>query len=231
MLNGFDISNWQKNMNAGALPGDFAIMKATEGTSYVNPSCDTHYQQAKKSGKLLGVYHFASGSDAIKEADYFVSNIKGYIGEAILVLDWEADAVKKGTAWAANWLWRVKDKTGIAPLIYMSKSVCNAYNWVEVAKTCGLWVACYPQSASKMGYEAYPSGMSMNTGAWPTAAIWQYTSNGYLNGVGPLDLNHAYMTRDAWAKYAGSSVSSNSSNTTGISMLENDAYKVTIQKK
>lgn len=230
MLNGFDVSNWQKSMNAGTLPGDFCICKATEGTSYVNPSCDTHYQQAKRAGKLLGVYHFASGSDAVKEADYFLANIQGYIGEALLVLDWEADAVKKGTAWAQNWLWRVHDRSGVWPLIYMSESVCKSYNWAEVAKNCGLWVARYP-SASKMGYEAYPSGMSMNTGAWATAAIWQYTSNGYLNGVGPLDLNHAYMTREAWSKYAGTKPSTAAPSTPATSTLENNEYTVTVTRK
>lgn len=227
MLNGFDVSNWQNSMNAGTLPGDFAIMKATEGTSYVNPSCDTHYQQAKKAGKLLGVYHFASGSDAVKEADYFVSNVKGYVGEALLVLDWEADAVKKGASWALNWLWRVHDKTGVWPLIYMSQSVCTAYDWAEVAKNCGLWVAKYP-SSSKMGYEAYPSGMSFGTGAWRSCAIWQYTSNGYLNGSGPLDLNHAYMTRDAWKKYAGAAEAGGAP---APSVLENDRYRITVEEK
>lgn len=240
MLNGFDLSNWQKDADAGKLPGDFAIMKATEGTSYVNPSCDRHYQQAKNAGKLLGVYHFASGTDAIAEADFFIRNITGYIHHAILALDWEADAVKRGPNWAMNWLWRVHEKTGVWPLIYMSQSVANNTAWADVASKCGLWVARYPTSRA-VGYDGGMDWGKASTGPWKTSAIWQYTSTGRLSGYGGnLDLNHAYMTRDGWNKYA----CGDSGNVSGVgkpsgkpddiskvSTLEDDDYKVTIERK
>ena len=35
-MNGIDISNWQKGINLAAVPGDFVIMKVTEGTGYVD---------------------------------------------------------------------------------------------------------------------------------------------------------------------------------------------------
>lgn len=232
MLNGFDLSNWQKDANAGTLPGDFALMKATEGTGYVNPSCDRHYQQAKKSGKLLGVYHFASGTDAVKEADFFIKNIKGYIGDAIMVLDWEADAIKKGPNWALNWLWRVNQQTGVWPLIYMSQSVANNPAWSEVAKNSGLWVARYPTSAN-VGYDGGSSWGKAATGPWQTCAIWQYTSSGRLPGYnGNLDLNHAYMTREGWTKYAaGGSGANRPVDKKQVTTLSNDEYNVTIERK
>lgn len=239
MLNGFDLSNWQKDAAAGAIPGDFAIMKATEGTGYVNPSCDRHYQQAKKAGKLLGVYHFASGGDAVAEADFFLKNIKGYIGEALMVLDWEGDAIKRGTAWATNWLWRVHEKTGIWPLIYMSQSVANSTAWADVAKNCGLWVARYPTSRN-VGYEGGADWGKATTGPWKTIAIWQYTSTGRLSGYsGNLDLDHAYMTRDGWKAYANGGKVSGSTSSSGsdnkpvpvVDTLENESYKVTIERK
>ena len=88
-LKGIDIASWQANLNAETIPADFVIVKATEGTSYVNPFCDKHFQQAKKAGKKLGVYHFARNSinSAEAEANFFVNNIKGYVKQAILVLD------------------------------------------------------------------------------------------------------------------------------------------------
>ena len=88
-MNGIDISSHQNGINLNAVPCDFVITKATQGTSYVNPDCDRAYQQAKAAGKCLGVYHYASGGGAIAEADFFLKNVQGYIGEAILVLDWE----------------------------------------------------------------------------------------------------------------------------------------------
>ena len=89
-LNGIDISHWQDGINLNKISFDFCIMKATESTSFVDGCCDKFYQTVKKLGKLLGVYHFARGTGSgVEEADYFLSNIKNYIGEAILVLDFE----------------------------------------------------------------------------------------------------------------------------------------------
>lgn len=36
-LNGIDISNWQSGINLAVVPCDFVVIKATEGTGYVNP--------------------------------------------------------------------------------------------------------------------------------------------------------------------------------------------------
>ena len=35
-LNGIDVSNWQKGINLAAVPADFVICKATQGTTYVS---------------------------------------------------------------------------------------------------------------------------------------------------------------------------------------------------
>ena len=51
--------------------------------------CIRDSQQGLKLGKKLGVYHFAGKNGASQEAEYFVNNIKGYIGKALLALDWE----------------------------------------------------------------------------------------------------------------------------------------------
>lgn len=233
-MNGIDISNWQKDIDAGAVPGDFVICKATEGTSYVSPSCDRQYQAAKRAGKLLGVYHFATGAGAAAEADWFVKNIKGYIGEAILVLDWEANALKKGVSYALEFLRQVHSKTGVWPLIYMSQSVVNQYDWSEVAKLCGLWVAQYPSVNTVNGYQNWDFTKTIKH--WKTVAIWQYASTGKLQGYAAnLDLNKAYMTREAWMRYAGSTTASAPSTDVSVgnstSILENDEYTVTINKK
>lgn len=37
-MNGIDISSFQSELNAGIVPSDFVIIKATEGTNYINPS-------------------------------------------------------------------------------------------------------------------------------------------------------------------------------------------------
>ena len=56
-LNGIDISSWQSGINLTVVQCDFVVIKATEGTNYVNPDYDRAYRQAKAAGKCLGIYH------------------------------------------------------------------------------------------------------------------------------------------------------------------------------
>lgn len=194
-LLGIDVSKWQDNSIVKDAP-DFAIMKATEGAGYVDPTCDAKYQLAKTCSKLLGVYHFARPdlNSAIAEARFFVENIKGYIGEAILALDWEQPGTQWNVAWAKEWLDEVKNLTGIKPLIYMSASVVNQYDWSSVVNgDYGLWIAGYPDSRSSWDVPDFP----YSTGAWAGAAMWQYTSS-----AGALDRDIFYGDIEAWKAYA-----------------------------
>lgn len=199
MLTGIDISKWQGagfNVDAAA---DFVICKATEGTGYVDPLCDKFYQQAKAKGKLLGVYHFARpdlGTTGEAEAEFFVKNIKGYIGEAILVLDYECAPYSDD--WAYAFAKRVHDLTGVWPMLYASASKINGVNWSKTAKNCGLWIAGYPNAYNVPNPPTpKPSDMPYGIGAWPFWAIWQYTSS-----AGALDRDIANMDATAWRKYA-----------------------------
>lgn len=205
-LNGIDVSHYQDGINLATINADFVIMKATEATSYVDPCCDSHYQEAKRAGKLLGVYHFARGiGSGIEEADYFLRNVEGYIGEAVLVLDFEYTnkPTNENVNWAKTWLDRVYQKTGVRPLIYMSHSVTRHTDWTSVAKNYGLWVARYTSNNVVNGYQKDPWLGEEGTGAFSIVAIHQYTSTGRLSGWnGNLDLDIAYMTKDAWNKYA-----------------------------
>lgn len=205
-MNGIDIASYQAGINLNVVPCDFVIIKATQGTGYVNPDCDRAYQQAKAAGKCLGVYHYAGGGGAVEEADFFLKNIAGYIGEAILVLDWEEIQNPNfgNVSYAKQFLARVYERTGVRPLIYMSKSVCRDYDWSSVANAnYGLWVAQYG-SNNPTGYQISPWTDTKGTGAFKTIAIHQYSSNGRLNGWDAgIDINIAYMNREAWNKYAG----------------------------
>lgn len=201
-MNGIDVSNWQAGINLAAVPADFVIMKATQGTNYISPDCDRQYQQAKKAGRLLGVYHYVAGGNAIAEADYFVNNIKGYIGEAILAIDWEAEqnGAWGNEAYLEQLVRRVIERTGVKPLIYSMASRYAQVATVAKKLDCGLWIAQYA-SNDPTGYQAHP----WNEGAY-ACAIRQYTSAGRLPGYGGnLDLNIAYMDRNAWMKYAAKS--------------------------
>ena len=203
-LNGIDISNWQAGINLSAVPADFVIIKATQGTTYVSPEADTQYQGAKSAGRLLGVYHFATGDGAVEEAKFFLSNVKGYLGEAALFLDWEDAVVTQGVGYAKAFLDYVYQQTGIRPLIYMSKSVTNSYDWSTVSANYGLWVAQYADS-NPTGYQDDPWTDAKGYGSWSGPAIFQYASTGRLSGYdGNLDLDKFYGDAKAWQVYTKS---------------------------
>lgn len=197
-LNGIDIASYQSGIDLTVVPCDFVIIKATQGTGYVNPDCDRAYQQAKRAGKLRGTYHYVGGGNAVAEADYYINNIKGYIKDGLLAIDWEAEqnGAWGNEAYLEQLVRRVIERTGVKPLIY---SMASRYAQVAaVAKKldCGLWIAEYADM-NPTGYQAHP----WREGAYG-CAIRQYASTGRLNGWGgDLDLNIAYMTRDQWAKY------------------------------
>jgi len=202
MLKGIDISHHQRGITKFGNDVDFVIIKATEGVGYVDEQCDRLYQQAKKDGKLLGVYHYARpdlNNSAIAEADWFIKNIQGYIKEAILVLDWE-EGYLGDVAWVKTFLDRVKEKTGVKALLYASRSPINSFNWSSVvAGDYGLWVADYGANTGQAGNKPVVKW-------WPFYILWQYTSRGHISGYsGNVDMNYFYGDAETWRKYATSS--------------------------
>lgn len=202
-MNGIDISGYQAELNAGIVPSDFVIIKATEGTNYINPTWEEQAGQVIQTNKLLGFYHFASVGNPIAEADFFISVVKDYIGKAVLVLDFEAGAINAwGNVGARQFLNRVKEKTGINPMIYMSAEVTRQFNWSIISNTNPLWVAQYA-SMNPTGYQSEPWTDGKGYGAWSSAAIHQYSSAGSLaNWNGNLDINLAYINANQWKALA-----------------------------
>lgn len=201
-MNGIDISRWNP-IDLSKVPCDFVIVKATQGTSYVSPRYKEQITQANSLGKLLGIYHYAGGGGAIAEAEHFINVVKDYIGKAILVLDWEGDQNPNfaSPAYAMAWLDYVKEKSGITPFIYMSKSVCRQYakQWNN---SYPLWCAQY-KNQHPTGYQDNPWTDSKGFGPWDGCKILQYSSKGSLPGYnGNLDLDKSYMDGSEWLRWA-----------------------------
>lgn len=197
-LNGIDVSNWQNGINLAAVPADFVICKATQGNSYVSPDCVRQVEQAAAAGKLVGTYHYISGSGAVAEADFYLNNIKNWIGKYMMCLDWESNQNSQwgNESYLKQVVQRIIERTGIPPVIYVQQSRLSAVKPIADELNCGLWVAQYA-NMDQTGYQATP----WNEGAY-TCAIRQYSSAGRLSGYsGNLDLNKFYGDRNAWLKY------------------------------
>lgn len=203
-MSALDVSSHQSGIDVRQAGTDIVIAKATESDWYVNPDCDRVVQDSLRAGKATGVYHFADTGRAAKaEADFFVTNTRGYIGKGVMpILDWEPRA-PGDTAWARQWLDIVQQAYGVKPMIYMQLSTENAYDWsAVVAGDYGLWLAggWYYNTALTKDQAPNPYWRLRN---WPHAAMWQYTSNGRVYGwSGGVDLSEFYGDFTAWNKYA-----------------------------
>lgn len=201
-----DISNWQagldiptvvKNGGLGAV-----VVKATEGVSYVDKSCDKFVQQCIENGIQFGFYHFARNNDASVEAEFFRKNTKGYEGKGIPILDWEDG---QSVSWVNEFVKRYHELTGVWPWIY-----ANPWRFRQgaVNGNCGRWVAGYPKNGiTDINYgknNSLPS--SYNVGS---VCAWQFSSSVRISGYnGNLDGDVFYGDKEAWSKYATGGASS-----------------------
>lgn len=192
-MKGFDISHHNGNNAIEMCMSresdlQFVIIKATEGKTWVDPMLRRNAADAGIYGLGIGFYHYArpeNGNSPEDEAKHFVRTIAKYIGNAVLVLDYEGQAHVYGQDWALKFLDTVYDMTGVRPLIYLSGSYLKGYG--KIARSnYGLWVASY----------TYKPGKYVSTSEWDIYAMWQYENT-------PFDLdefNGSIKQFEAYAK-------------------------------
>lgn len=229
MINGIDISNWQASLSLITNRPGFAILKATEGSAFVDKSCDKFAQQCIKENIPFGFYHFARTGSATQQARFFRNNTKGYEGIAIPILDFE-DA-RCDNSWMESFVKEYHAITGVFPWIYMNNDFINnrGYGTNYVKKNCGLWMAGYPSRATT--YPANTVCPYKHTG-W-TLAAWQFTDRLRFGGLS-VDGDVFYGSVDTWKRYATGGKPSTPTSTSASSKqetLENNHYKITIQSK
>ena len=203
-LHGFDISNWQAGINAGALPADIVIVKATEGLNFVDKYCEGFYQSAKKAGKLLGHYHFARNNSPEAEAQFFWKNTKNYSRESVPILDMEDASIGNVQAWCERFATKYYELSGVYPMIYTSASWLAKFKKSWLQEKCALWLAGYPTPATTWHTGTPPYSIA----PWTTITGWQFTSSFAYAGR-KLDANLFYVDRDGWKKIAGGTTNTN----------------------
>lgn len=196
-----DIASYQAGLDlrAAAAEIDGVIIKVTEGTGYVNPSCDKHWGQARDAGLLRGFYHFAGNSNPVAEADYFMQHAAGYFGSGVPVLDWEGN---QDVAWVNAFVRRVHDVKGVWCWIYANPW---RFNQGGVEQNCMRWVAAYPEVSSPTFAQAEGWDAPSADGV---VGAWQFASDGRLScWGGNLDFDLFYGDAAAWAAYCGAGAS------------------------
>lgn len=191
---GIDVSHWQGQigwLQVGAAGYDFAFAKATEGTTYIDPTYVTNRAGAAAAGLRIGAYHFArpaGTSDAaaiasgIAQADYFVAAAQPRRGDLLPVLDLEKSGglgVARLTAWTQAFLDQVYARLGTRPLIYASPSFWKTSlgdTPLFAADGNRLWIAHWTKASLPLLPAAGWSGLG-----W---TFWQWTSCSSVPGIG-----------------------------------------------
>lgn len=143
MLRGTDISAYQDSIPAG----DFCILKATEGLSYIDPPFAARWATLGSEGRLRGAYHFAHPSNPPNgEASFFLSTVEhrgGFNRGDIPVLDFEVDdgmSAAHCASWARQWIAAVENALSRPVVVY------TFLNFAETGHCAGLgssplWIA------------------------------------------------------------------------------------------
>lgn len=179
-VHGIDISHYQGRINWGQLAqthaGDFPIrfifMKATEGGDHRDDTFRQHFDSAYKYNFIRGAYHFfRPHTDARKQADFFIRNVKLLPGDLPPVLDVEdrgkrsKEELQKAVK---TWLDNVEAHYGVKPILYTSYKFKVRYLDNPVFDVYPYWIAHY--YVDSVRYK----------GRWH---FWQHTDVGTVPGV------------------------------------------------
>lgn len=186
IYDGIDVSGWQGNIDYSEVASsgiEIVYMKASEGTSFVDPYFNQNYTNAKANGLKVGFYHYLtarSNSEAVAQANFFVSTISGMIPDCRLAMDFESFgslSTEEINEIGLTFMQTVESLSGKEMVIYSDTS--NASNIFGGGLTnYPLWVAQYEVE------EPTPNGN------WDSWVGWQYTDAGEISGI------NGYVDRD-----------------------------------
>ena len=185
-IHGIDVSHHQGEIDWEAVkatdkqeyPIRFVFMKATEGGDHKDRLFADNFRQAREVGLVRGAYHFYNpNTDPIRQADFFISQVKLETGDLAPVLDVERKPRSKAQLQAdlVKFLNRLEQHYGVKPIIYTSYKYRLHYLDTPELSSYPLWIAHY-----------YVDALSYD-GPWQ---FWQHTDYGTVPGIEEnVDLN------------------------------------------
>jgi lysozyme len=196
LLSGPDVASYQHPNGApidwSAVRRDghsWAFVKATEGTTYVNPGFRGDWRDSAAAGLYRGAYHYARPSAAAGSARAQASAFANTIGPQRVpgtlppVLDLEETGNLSPAAlatWVREFLTSTQAFTGRVPMIYTYPNFWkNAMAGNRSFTGYPLWIANYGVSSPQLL-------------GWSNYTFWQYTSTGTVKGIatpGATDIN------------------------------------------
>ena len=200
-VTGVDVSCYQGDIDWETLESQnigFAYIKATEGSSYVDPNFSYNWTEAAKTDLRIGAYHFFSfESPGDTQADSFINTVKAadnmlppvvdveYYNDFKTKKDIDTTSIKAELRKLVD---KLNDNYEIRPIIY-----CDEKTYVDIVNgdfsDCDLWY--------RSVYAPAPSDVS-----W---TFWQYSNRHVLKGYKGeeryIDMNVFAGKKDAFASY------------------------------
>jgi lysozyme len=219
-LEGVDVSFYDATIDWASVKSSgraFAIAKATEGSTIVDPQFATNWPGMKAAGVVRSAYHFFHcSSDPVTQASFFLGVMgpleQGDLPPSLDFEDTTTCSASTGISMAIQWLDAVAAKTGTLPIIYTSVHVLSQFtNPQALAGHAQLWVANWGVSCPNV-----PSPYT----DW---VFWQYSATGTVpgiptsNGAADLDQFNGDMNALLALTVGGSATTSTSSSSSSTS--------------
>lgn len=198
-----DISHWQgfpdfEQVAADGVVG--CIMKATEGTSYIDPNRATNFVNANKAGIACCTYHWIKpGGNAADQMDFYLSVVDPVQGER-MVIDYEENGCTLDDLKEAVSALKA-DGRDLQVTVYsghLLKEQLGSKNDQFLRENTDLWLAQYTSGTP-----------SWSSGTYDHWTLWQYSESGEIDGIDDtaVDLNNFNGNDEAlvsWINPAGS---------------------------
>lgn len=204
-VKGVDVSSYQGDIDWKVLASqniDFAFIKATEGSGFVDPMFETNYSEATKTNLRVGAYHFFSyDSSGLTQAENFISTVPKSEDMLPPVIDVEfygdkannlpdKEETQKNLSLMIE---KLEEYYGKKPIIYATGKAYNLYI-ADSYKDYDIWVRnVFINAGLSDGRE------------W---AFWQYTDKAKLDGYNGkekyIDMNVFNGTEEEFENYGNS---------------------------
>ena len=198
-VRGVDVSHYQGSIDWRVLSGqgiDFAYIKATEGSSFVDPQFERNWTEASNTELRIGAYHFFSfESSGEAQANHFLKHITKAERMLPPAVDVEPYGVYRGKEALDSrvmselkvWLAMVEAEMGVKPVVYTVKAYHEQLQ--EELPGYDLWI--------RRVYSSPPAEIE-----W---MFWQYSNRMRLDGYPGeerfIDMNVFSGTKEEFACY------------------------------
>lgn len=188
-----DISHWKPVKDWAQVKKNcpFIISKATQGTTYIDPTLDSFIKGCETNGIPYWLYTFLNKGNEKAQAEYMVKVCKPKVGKYFrgYILDIESGNTANGVKSALDYLKKQSEKT----MIYTMYAQYEIYKDVieDHGVNCAWWEARYGKNNGQ-----YDSNYPCHKGV----DLHQYTSAGSCAGIGStVDLSRLTGTKGlAW---------------------------------